>query len=113
MKNIFTVILFLIITSLSFAQTLTLTAPLGLTVPYEVTPGTEVTVQWDYFSSEPSSMFSYGSEPILGDWGFFPNPDWNAYSTYTDNGDGTYDFTFTVNEEVWLFGGFQTFFGRN
>ncbi len=110
MKNIFTVTLFLVITTLSFAQTLTLTVPSGLTEPYEVTPGTEVTVQWDYFSSEPSSMFSYGSEPVLGDWGFFPNPDWNAYSTYIDNGDGTYDFTFTVNEEVWLFGGFQTFF---
>lgn len=110
MKNIITVTLFLLITALSYAQTLTLISPEGLTEPYEVTSGTEVIVQWDYFSSEPSAMFSYSSEPALFDWGFFPNPDWNAYSNWTDNGDGTYNFAYTVNEEVWLFGGFQTFF---
>ena len=100
----------LLVSIMTHAQTLTLTTPSGLNEPYEVAAGTEVTVTWDYFSSQPTSMFSHDSEPVLADWGFYPNPDWTAHSGAVDNGDGTWDFSFTVNEEVYLFGGFQTFF---
>ena len=92
------------------SQSLTVTSPAGLSEPYEVAAGTEVTVTWDYFSSSPSAMFSHDTEPDLASWGFYPNSEWTSHSDFSANGDGTYNWSFTVNDDVYLFGGFQTFF---
>ena len=112
MKNLFTACL-LFISTIGFAQTVTLTSPDGLTEPYEVSAGTEVTVTWDYYESAPTLMFTYDQDPgdLPGDWQFSPNPLWTQHANWTDNGDGTFDFTFTVNADIWVWGGFNSFSG--
>ena len=94
----------------AFSQTLTLVSPEGLSEPYEVFPSTEVTVQWDYFG-EPPIMFTHTNEPDLPAHQFFPNEAWTQSVDYVDNGDGTFNYSVTVNEATWIWGGFQTFSG--
>lgn len=115
MKNLFTVCL-LFIGSLSFAQTLSITSPTGLTPPYEVATGTVVTVEWSYFSSAPSYMFTYDEDPgsnLNTDWQFFPNSEWTSGSGWTNNGDDTYSWDVTITEDTWIFGAFNTFSGNS
>lgn len=113
MKKLFTLGL-LLISTLGFAQTVTLVSPEGLVEPYEVGPGTAVTIQWDYFAEQPTTMFTSDEDPgtLPGEWQFSPNPAWTQSTNIVDNGDGTYNFTFTVNEEVWVFGAFNGFSGN-
>jgi hypothetical protein len=115
MKNLFTACL-LFIVSIGFSQSLTLTSPSDLTPPYEVSSGTVVTVQWSYFSEEPTYMFTYDEDPgsdLNTDWQFFPNSDWTSGSGWTDNGDGTYSWDVTITEDTWIFGAFNTFSGNS
>lgn len=110
MKYFYSLFLVLIST-FSLAQTITIVSPEDLTPPYEVAPNTAVTFKWDYFESPPTSIFTYSEEP---DFSSQPgaNPAWNEYSSYTDNGDGTFNFTVTVDEEMWIWAGnFQPFLG--
>ncbi len=110
MKRIFLALGLICMAAASFGQTISLVSPPGLPMPYEVAPGTEVTIQWDYFGSS-AVLFSYDQEPELDP--FFPNTGWTQNSNSVDNGDGTFNFTFTVNDPVFLWGGFyQEFFGQ-
>ena len=87
MKNLMTACL-LFISTIGFAQTVTLTSPEGLTEPYEVAAGTEVTVQWYYWDTPPTAMFTYDQDPgvLPGDWQFSPNPEWTQHFDWIDNG---------------------------
>lgn len=114
MKNLFTVCL-LFIGTIGLAQTLSLTSPSGLTPPYEVASGTVVTVEWDYFDSEPTYMFTYDQDPgsnLDSDWQFSINSDWTSGSGWTDNGDGTYSWEVTITEDTWIFGAYNAFMGN-
>jgi len=92
---------------LGFSQSLTIVSP-ELTEPYEVSPGTVVTFQWDYFGEVPT-IFTHTEEPVLPDFG--TDPAWTVSSDYVDNGDGTYNFDVTINDELWVWAGFfQSFF---
>ncbi|MFZ6053239.1 T9SS type A sorting domain-containing protein [Halocola ammonii] len=94
----------------AMSQDLTIVSPEGLSAPYEVAPGTEITFQWDWYSDPPTSYFTHDEEPVLPDFG--TDPEWSEYSNVVDNGDGTYNFTVTANEEMWVWAGFfQMFFG--
>jgi hypothetical protein len=59
-------------------------------------------------------MLSYNQDPgaLPGSWQFSLNPDWSQHANWTDNGDGTFNSTFTINEEVWIWGAFNTFSGN-
>ena len=108
MKKYLLIISFFI-SSLIQAQTITLIDPSGLTSPYEVAPGTEVTFKWDYFGSPPV-IFTDTEEPNLPPFG--TDPSWTQSEDYVDNGDGTFNFTVQVNQELWIWGGYyQSFFG--
>jgi len=110
MKKYLLTIFLLPIVSILSAQTISIVSPEGLTAPYEVSPGTEVIFQFDYFSDAPTAIFTYDEEPVLPDFG--SDPAWSQSTDYSDNGNGTYNFTVTVNEEVWVWSGFyQSFFG--
>lgn len=115
MKNILVAFILILANVVGYSQTLTLTSPTGLTEPYEVSSGTEVTVQWDYFAEQPTSMFSYDEDPgsnLGSDWQFSTNPLWNTLSGGVDNGDGTYSYSLTITEDTWFFGNYNTFSGN-
>ncbi len=108
MNRLFYLFLFIIFGSIQAqSQTFTIVSPAGLTPPYEVAPGTEVTFKWDYFFEYPTSIFTYTEAPVFP--GFGTDPNWTdiiGSSTVVDNGDGTYNVTTTINEKVWIWGGF-------
>jgi len=110
LKNLLLSTVLLAFSVSAFAQNLSLVSPEGLFEPYEVTPGTEVTVQWDYFGEIPV-MFTHTEEPDLPAHQFFPNEAWTQSADVVDNGDGTFNYSLTVDEPTWIFGGFQTFSG--
>lgn len=91
------------------AQTLTVISPEGLQPPYEVSPGTNVTFQWNYDGIEPTAFYSHDEEPVFPEFG--PDPEWLQFNNFTDNGDGTYNFNMTVNEELYVLGGYYSSFG--
>ncbi len=101
---------FLALFGQGIGQTVTVVEPAGLTPPYEVLPGTQVTVQWDYFSEFPT-MFTHTEEPDLFFYQFFPNEAWTQSTDVVDNGDGTYNYTVTINGDLWIWGGFGGFSG--
>ena len=110
MKRLMSLLVGMLIGLASFAQTLTLTNPAGLTEPYEVQPGTVITVQWDYYNTEPTVILTYDQDPgNLDSYQYSLNSEWTQHSSgWTDNGDGTYNFTYTVNEPVWIWGAYYT-----
>lgn len=115
MKKNLLLSLFLLLGVYAKAQDLTLVVPDGLTEPYEVASGTEITVQWSYFEEEPTYMFSHNEYPgdnLNNDWQFSTNPDWTSLSSWTDNGDGTFDLNITITEETWIFGAYNSFSGN-
>lgn len=85
------------------AQTVTIESPAGLTYPYEVTSGTQVTFRWSYVS-EPTAFFTYTEAPVFPD--FDTDSAWKQYTNFVDQGDGTYLITLTVNEPLHVWGGF-------
>lgn len=87
---------------------LSIVSPEGLTFPYEVSPGTEVTVQWYYFDEAPTGIFTHNEEPVFP--GFGTDPAWTQNTGFTDNGDGTFNYSFNVNEPTWVWGGFYSSF---
>ena len=97
-------ILFLISVVGSQAQTFEIVDPSGLTPPYEVAPGTAVTFQWDYFGEPPTAVFTHDEEPVFPGWGTDPN--WTEHTNYTDNGDGTFNITLSIDEDTWVFGAY-------
>ena len=109
-KTLLLNVLALTISISAFSQNLNLVSPEGLSEPYEVLPGTEVTVQWDYFGEFPI-MFTHTEEPDLPAAQFFPDEAWTQSTNVVDNGDGTYNYTVTINEDLWIWGGFGTFSG--
>lgn len=109
MKKLFYLTLFLIIGGINAqTQSFTIVSPEGLTPPYEVAPGTAVTFRYDYFFEAPTAIFTHTEYPVFPDFG--TDPLWTEYNDYTDNGDGTYNVTVTINEHVWVWGGFYSFF---
>ena len=115
MKNLFAVLIIILFGPVAFAQEITLTSPSGLSEPYEVAAGTEVTVQWYYYDEAPTYMFTYDLDPgsLPGDYQFSPNAEWTQHSDWVDNGDGTYDLTVTVNSDTWFFGAYNSFSGNS
>jgi len=112
MKKLFTLCLFFISAiGYSVDPVVTLVTPEGLPEPFEVLPGTEVTVQWDYFEAAPTIMLTYDQEPDVSSWQYSLNPEWSQTNNWTDNGDGTFNLTFTVSEEISVWGAFQTSWG--
>lgn len=92
-------------------QEITITDPGGLTPPYEINQGSLVEVTWDYFGSAPDYFYTHPEEPVLDE--FFPNPEWERHENYVDNGDGTFSFTFTLDEDTYVWAGsYQSFLGR-
>lgn len=109
MKTFFTLMAALLFSTLAMSQTIEISSP-ALSPPYEVAPGTEVTFTWDHFGSEPTSIYTHNQEPEFPDFG--PDPEWTQHSGYVDNGDGTFSFTLTIDEETWILGGYyQSFLG--
>lgn len=109
--KIFSTLALILFATIAGAQTLTIVSPEGLTAPYEVAPNTEVTFKWDYFGESPTLSFTYDQEP---DFSSQPgtDPAWTQFSSFTDNGDGTFNFTTTVTEEMWVWAGYyQSFLG--
>ncbi|KAA3629109.1 MAG: T9SS C-terminal target domain-containing protein [Bacteroidetes bacterium] len=105
MKNLLYLILFSIFgITTAQAQSFTIVSPEGLVPPYEVSPGTEVTFRYDFFGEAPTTFFTHSEEPVFP--GFGTDPSWNEYYDYTDNGDGTFNFTLTINEHIFVWGGF-------
>ena len=110
MKNVFTFLISLMFAgATATGQTIEITSPTGMTPPYEVAPGTEITFQWEYFGSAPTAYFTHTEQPVLPDFGL--DPEWQQHSGFTDNGDGTANFTHTFTEETWIWAGYyQSFF---
>lgn len=104
MKKILFLVAVILSASYSQSQTISIVEPEGLVEPYEVAPGTQVTFMFDHYGEPPTTIFSDNQEPEFPSFGTDPN--WNQSTNYTDNGDGTYNFTLTVNEELWVFAGY-------
>ena len=105
MKRLFYLFLFLLVGSIqSQAQSFTIVSPAGLTPPYEVAPGTEITFKWDYFFEMPTTVFTHTEVPVFP--GFGTDPSWTEYTNIVDNGDGTFNISITINEKAWVWGGF-------
>lgn len=111
MKKFFTLLSALLISLAGWSQVeFSIVSPEGLTFPYEVSPGTEVTVQWYYFDEAPTGIFTYNEEPVFP--GFGTDPAWTQNTGFVDNGDGTFNYSFNVNEPTWIWGGyFASFLG--
>src|SRR5690554_5925147 len=108
-RHVLTLLILLTGTFIS-AQTISIVSPEGLTPPYEVSPGTEVTFSFYYFDEAPTNILSYSEEPDFS--GFGVDPNWTESSNYIDNGDGTFNFTVTIDEELWVWAGYyQSFIG--
>ncbi len=83
----------------------------AMQAPYQVMAGTSVTVQWDYFSSAPTYIYTHDSIPDFATYQFSPNPKWTQHTNWVSNGNGTYNITLTITQDTWIFGGFQSFIG--
>ena len=103
MKKSLLSILILMVVSTLRAQTISIVSPDGLTAPYEVAPGTEVTFMYDYFAEPPTTIFTHTEEPVMP--GFGTDPAWNQSSNYVDNGNGTFSFTVIIDDESWVWAG--------
>ena len=92
------------------AQDLTLTNPSGLAEPFEVLPGTEITVTWSYYNEEPTVILTYDQDPgDVDDYQYSLNSEWTQHSSgWVDNGDGTFSFNYTVSEAVWIWGAYYS-----
>ncbi len=84
------------------AQTLTLISPQGLEEPYEVDAGASVTLRWTG-TQPPDKFFSYTDAPELDPYAV--DTRWSPYTNFTDNGNGTYDLTLSINNTLYLWGG--------
>lgn len=110
MKRILLSLMILLTGTFLHSQTISIVSPEGLTPPYEVSPGTEVTFKFDHFEEAPTSILTYIEEPDFS--GFGIDPVWTESSNYSDNGDGTFNFTVTIDEELWVWTGYyQSFLG--
>lgn len=108
MKKVLLLILVLLAVVTLQAQTISIVSPEGLSAPYEVAPGTEVTFMFDYYDEPPTKIFSYNEEPVMPDFG--TDPAWSESTNYVNNGDGTFNFTLTINEDLWVWTGFYQSF---
>lgn len=102
MKNLYLTIAITLLTLGAYAQTITIVDPPGMTPPYEVSPGTDVTFELDFFGDDPT-VLTHDEEPDFS--GFGLNPEWNQSNNTVDNGDGTFNYTLTVTEDIWVWGG--------
>lgn len=102
MKNLYLTIAITLLTLGAYAQTITIVDPPGMTPPYEVSPGTDVTFQLDFYGDDPT-VLTHDEEPDFS--GFGLDPAWNQSTNTVDNGDGTFNFTLSVTEDVWVWGG--------
>ena len=105
--------LFMLMGIWAIAQDLTLTNPTGLNEPYEVQPGTDVTVTWSYYNEQPTVMLTYDQDPgNVDDNQYTLDADWTQHTSgWTDNGDGTFSFNINVNEPIWIWGAYESFNG--
>jgi len=110
LKNLFLAFVIMLTGTWANAQDLTLTNPSGLNEPYEVQPGTEITVTWSYYNEEPTMFLTYNQDPgDVDDYQYSLNTEWTQHTSgWTDNGDGTFSFNYTVNEPIWIWGTFYT-----
>lgn len=92
-----------------FGQTMTITNPV-LTAPYQVTAGTQVTFEWDAFSTPPNDIFTSSSLPSVSNF-VPPSSSWTSNSGFTANPNGTYSITLTINNDTWIWGGLSGFIG--
>lgn len=102
MKNLYLTIAIMLLALVAQAQTITIVDPAGLTAPYEVSPGTEVTFELDFFGDDPT-VLTHDEEPDFS--GFGLDPEWGQSTNTVDNGDGTFNYTLTVTEDIWVWGG--------
>jgi len=109
-KNLFIAFAIMLTGMWANAQDMTLTNPSGLTQPYEVLPGTEITVTWSYYNEEPTVILTYDEDPgNVDDYQYSLNSEWTEHNSgWVDNGDGTFSFNYTVNEAVWIWGAYYT-----
>lgn len=103
LKYLSTLTAILFISMGSSAQTLTLVSPEGLMPPYEVPAGTELTFEWDSFG-DPGTLFTHTASPELDPFNL--NPVWTQDDNPTDNGDGTFSFTLTATQDLYVWGGY-------
>lgn len=108
MKKIFLSLLTMVLAVTIQAQTITIVSPEGLMEPYEVAPGTEVTFSFSHFGAPPTNIITHNVEPVMPDWGL--DPAWTLSTDYVDNGDETYSFTVTIDEELWVWSGYYQSF---
>ena len=105
MHRLFYLFLFLVVGSFQLqSQSFDIISPAGLTPPYEVSPGTEVTFKYDYFGEAPTALFTHTEEPVFP--GFGTDPLWTQFTNSVDNGDGTFNISVTINKDVWVWAGF-------
>jgi hypothetical protein len=92
------------------AQTVTIVSPAGLTFPYEVPAGTQVTFRWEH-NSAPTAFYSSPDAPVFPEFG--PDESWKEYTNFIDQGDGTYLITLTLTEPLHIFGAaFSSWIGQ-
>ena len=102
MKRILPIILLSVVCWGLRAQTLTLISPQGMEEPYEAAAGTSVTFRWTS-TQPPDKFFTYTDSPVLDE--YTVDTRWTPYANFTDNGNGTYDFTLPINSTLYVWGG--------
>ncbi len=103
-------IAFLFAVNLVNAQSLTISNPV-LTSPYQVTPGTVVTFEWDAFGSPPNSFFTSTTGAPNVQQNLPPDPSWTANSNFTGPVGGNYYLDLTITTDTWVWAGIGGFIG--
>ncbi len=98
-----------LITGITKAQTITISNP-SLTSPYQVTPGTIVTIEWDAMGAAPNSFYSSTSIPTVQN-NLPPDVSWTAHTNFTGPTNTKYYQTITVNSDTWIWAGIGGFIG--
>ena len=114
LKTLLSVVL-ITISSLSLAQTMTITSPV-LTAPYQVVTGTVVTFKWSAMSTAPTGIYTHDSIPdaTIINSGLPPSSYWTTLTNWTGpDANGDYSINITINNDTWVFGAVNGFIGSS